>query len=162
MAKSSVTDKTVCGICGGIGHAGKVDGIGQCLTARLNHRIPHADLGAIKYPDGYKPPSFMHKPRVRFVGGEPSTSHEDDEFQASSDMTSDHASQVRSSSRPRTHTRTKFYPKRKFNKARATEDDTSQETSQNSAAAAAPANDSSDTGDENDALAVQVDHMIFD
>ena len=39
---------------------------------------------------------------------------------------------------------------------------TSQETSQNSAAATAPANDSSDTGDENDALAVQVDHMIFD
>ena len=163
MAKSSVNDKTVCGICGGIGHAGKVDGIGQCLTARLNHRIPHADLGAIKYPEGYKPPTFMHKPRsVRFVGGEPSTSQEGDEFQTSNDLTSNHASQVRSSSRPRTHTRTKFYPKRKFNKARATEDDTSQETSQNSAAAAAPANDSSDTGDENDALAVQVDHMIFD
>lgn len=63
MARERINSRTVCGICGGIGHAGKVDGMGTCLTARLGNRIPHGDLARMTYPDGYKPPHFMHKPK---------------------------------------------------------------------------------------------------
>ena len=60
MARERVDRNTVCGVCGGIGHAGSVDGLGQCLTARLGHRIPSDHLSQIKYPDGYSPPKFFH------------------------------------------------------------------------------------------------------
>ena len=63
MARERINSRTVCGICGGIGHAGKVDGVGTCLTARLGNRIPHGDLARMTYPDGYNPPRFMHKPK---------------------------------------------------------------------------------------------------
>ena len=63
MARARITKRTVCGICGGIGHAGSVDGMGSCLTARLGHRIDKSDLSKITYPDGYNPPNFMYKPK---------------------------------------------------------------------------------------------------
>ena len=65
MARERITSRTVCGICGGIGHAGSVDGVGTCLTARLGNRIPHGDLARMTYPDGYNPPRFMHKPKPK-------------------------------------------------------------------------------------------------
>ena len=40
MARARVDSRTVCGVCGGIGHAGNVDGVGQCLTSRLSHKVP--------------------------------------------------------------------------------------------------------------------------
>ena len=61
MARDRVDSKTVCGICGGIGHAGTVDGVGQCLTARLNHRISSDVLSRIQYPEGFSAPKFMHR-----------------------------------------------------------------------------------------------------
>ena len=63
MARDRINSRTVCGICGGIGHAGTVDGVGTCLTARLGNRIPHGDLARMTYPDGYNPPRFLHKPK---------------------------------------------------------------------------------------------------
>ena len=63
MARARITKRTVCGICGGIGHAGSVDGMGSCLTARLGHRIDKSDLSKMTYPDGYNPPNFMYKPK---------------------------------------------------------------------------------------------------
>ena len=60
MARDRISRRTICGICGGIGHAGKVDGTGTCLTAKLGHRIPSQDLSRIQYPDGYNPPRFLH------------------------------------------------------------------------------------------------------
>ena len=60
MTREAVNEKTVCGICGGLGHAGKVDGSGVCLTYKLGHRIPHEHLSRMQYPDGYNPPRFMH------------------------------------------------------------------------------------------------------
>ena len=60
MARNAVNERTVCGICGGIGHAGKVDGGGVCLTYKLGHKIPHEALSRIQYPDGYNPPRFLH------------------------------------------------------------------------------------------------------
>ena len=73
MTKSAVTNRTVCGLCGGIGHAGKVDGVGVCLTALLGHKIPHDDLDKVTYPNGYNPPRFMHKPRASNSGPSRST-----------------------------------------------------------------------------------------
>ena len=54
MARERVTMHTICLICGGAGHAGYVDGLGQCLSARLNHRIPPDDLAQFRYPSQYK------------------------------------------------------------------------------------------------------------
>ena len=61
MARERITANTICGICGGAGHAGKVDGIGACLTARLNNRIPNNDLARFQYPPGYKQPNFLRR-----------------------------------------------------------------------------------------------------
>ena len=58
MVRDRITPHTVCAVCGGAGHAGNVEGLGMCLTARLNHRIPNADLAKIRYPPGYTPPRF--------------------------------------------------------------------------------------------------------
>ena len=58
LARARVSLQTVCLVCGGIGHAANIDGVGQCLTARLGHRVPPSDLNRIQYPDGYTPPRF--------------------------------------------------------------------------------------------------------
>ena len=61
MARERITSHTICGVCGGAGHAGNVDGLGACLTARLNHRVPNADLTRFQYPPGYSTPRFVHR-----------------------------------------------------------------------------------------------------
>ena len=62
MARDRVTNRIICGVCGGIGHAGNVDGVGTCLTARLGNRVPSQDLAKITYPAGYTPPKFFTRP----------------------------------------------------------------------------------------------------
>ena len=63
LARDRVTRQTVCLACGGIGHAANVDGLGECLTARLGHRVPHSDLNRMTYPDGYTPPQrYSNRP----------------------------------------------------------------------------------------------------
>ena len=63
LARDRVTRQTVCLACGGIGHAANVDGLGECLTARLGHRVPHSDLDRMTYPDGYTPPQrYSNRP----------------------------------------------------------------------------------------------------
>ena len=62
LARERVTSQTVCLACGGIGHAAKIDGIGECLTARLGHRVPNSDLNRMTYPDGYTPPRRSNRP----------------------------------------------------------------------------------------------------
>ena len=59
MARARVDSRTVCGVCGGIGHAGNVDGVGQCLTTRLSHKVPSNVLSGIGYPSGYSAPKFF-------------------------------------------------------------------------------------------------------
>ena len=59
MVRERVTPQTVCIVCGGLGHSGTIDGVGTCLTAKMNHRIPKEDLIKIQYPSGYKPPRFF-------------------------------------------------------------------------------------------------------
>ena len=62
MARARVDSRTVCGVCGGIGHAGNVDGVGQCLASRLSHKVLPSVLTGMSYPDGYSPPHFLHSP----------------------------------------------------------------------------------------------------
>lgn len=64
MVRDRITPHTVCAVCGGAGHAGNVEGLGMCLTARLNHRVPNSDLAQFRYPQGYTPPRFnSNQPR---------------------------------------------------------------------------------------------------
>ena len=49
--------------CGGRGHSSEVEGMGQCLTKRLNIAIPKEELKATKYPNGITYPSFPSKGR---------------------------------------------------------------------------------------------------
>ena len=61
MIRDRITARTICAICGGAGHAGNVDGLGACLTARLNHHVPHSDLALFRYPPGYSAPRFTQR-----------------------------------------------------------------------------------------------------
>ena len=70
MVRDRISAYTICLICGGAGHAGYVDGLGQCLSARLDNRIPAEDLAQFKYPNGYKT-----APRFRFSNSRPSSSN---------------------------------------------------------------------------------------
>lgn len=49
--RRQITSRTVCGICGGRGHYGRVDGM-DCLTKQLNITIPRSELAQTKYPNG--------------------------------------------------------------------------------------------------------------
>ena len=70
MVRDRISAYTICLICGGAGHAGYVDGLGQCLSARLDNRIPAEDLAQFKYPNGYRT-----APRFRFSNSRPSSSN---------------------------------------------------------------------------------------
>lgn len=65
LVKSKVTALMVCLTCGGLGHASNVEGVGECLTRRLNSQVSKSHLLAIKYPEGIKRPvlstPFKHK-----------------------------------------------------------------------------------------------------
>lgn len=55
MSRNRITERTICGICGGRGHAGSVDG-SECLTKQLNINIPRRELAKTRYPDGMSYP----------------------------------------------------------------------------------------------------------
>ena len=50
-----ISSRSVCGICGGLGHYGSVDGK-DCLTKRLGIKVSKDTLTQIKYPDGISYP----------------------------------------------------------------------------------------------------------
>ena len=52
---SKITARTVCGICGGLGHYGSIDGK-ECLTKRLGVKVSKDTLSQIRYPDGISYP----------------------------------------------------------------------------------------------------------
>ena len=165
MARDRVTAQTVCGVCGGIGHAGSVDGVGTCLTARLGHRIDRKHLSSITYPRGFEPPRFMHKPRPSRPASRPSApgssrdhrhariaSEREQEYQSfdeNDDETAAYSRDNRRNFKPN-----KFKPK---NRARIADDDHSQETTQNSTHDAESESDQ----DEHAQLAVAVENIVF-
>ena len=63
VTRSKIDQRFVCTWCGGRGHSSEVEGMGQCLTKRLNISIPKEQLKATKYPDGITYPSFPSKGR---------------------------------------------------------------------------------------------------
>jgi hypothetical protein len=63
VTRSKIDQRFVCTWCGGRGHSSEVEGIGQCLTKRLNITIPKEELKATKYPDGITYPNFPPKGR---------------------------------------------------------------------------------------------------
>ena len=89
----------------GIGHAGKVDGVGSCLTARLGHRIDHKDLARISYPDGYNAPRFMYKPKNSFSKARAAERENDsDEYESDDDAAANSAAkQVKFKPRNKSH-----------------------------------------------------------
>ena len=57
VSRNKVTARTVCIVCGGLGHASNVDGM-ACLTTQLNNRVSKDELRQIKYPNGITFPDF--------------------------------------------------------------------------------------------------------
>ena len=51
VSRRQITSKSVCGICGGRGHYGRVEGM-DCLTKQLGIHIPRSELALTKYPSG--------------------------------------------------------------------------------------------------------------
>ena len=84
VARERISRHTICLICGGAGHTGYVDGLGQCLSARLNNRIPGEDLAQFRYPSGYRT-----APRFRFnnSNSHPSTSNSNPNHARTSNQT---------------------------------------------------------------------------
>ena len=57
VARERINETFICTTCGGFGHASVV-GQFECLTKKLNIKIPAERLRAIQYPDGLKFPTF--------------------------------------------------------------------------------------------------------
>jgi len=49
--RKQITSRSVCSICGGRGHYGRVDGM-DCLTKQLGINIPRSELALTQYPSG--------------------------------------------------------------------------------------------------------------
>ena len=176
MARDRVSDRIVCGVCGGIGHAGKIDGVGTCLTAKMNHRIPSQVLSSISYPEGYKRPDF-HKsnsnrsrfqsnrsnkrydsnPRARFTNDQDDTlDPEGFEPPSESDMYAMRFQKIK----PRPKAKSAIIKKTRARMANeASTSNQSQETEQNSAHDAHD-NEESDE-DEHGRLAVSIENVVF-
>ena len=179
LARARVTKQMVCGICGGIGHAGKVDGVGQCLTAKLGHRIPHEDLNRMTYPEGYEPPRFSGKSNYysksnHFQGKSNHFQGKSNHFQGKrharivepdpilEDEASDEVEDSRRTMHARTSvprpTRRRFQPKTRKARMVKTDASQSQENPQNSEPVAET--DESDH-DEHGRLAFAMDNIII-
>ena len=59
--RRQITSRSVCAVCGGRGHFGRVHGI-DCLTKQLGIVIPRTELAQTKYPSGISFP-FSDAPR---------------------------------------------------------------------------------------------------
>jgi hypothetical protein len=55
VSRRQITSKSVCGVCGGRGHYGRVEGM-DCLTKQLGIQIPRSELALTKYPSGISYP----------------------------------------------------------------------------------------------------------
>lgn len=117
LARAKVTATMVCLVCGGLGHASSVDGVGECLTRKLGIDVDRSALQAITYPGGIKrpilKPSFKARNRTtpRAAPGSSRSPH----------RTRDDAHAARPSPRkPYPKRRPKFVPK---GKARQVDDD---------------------------------------
>jgi hypothetical protein len=55
MPRKVINDRYICVVCGGRGHAPKVDGM-ECLTKQLGIYVPHDELKSTIYPNGLKFP----------------------------------------------------------------------------------------------------------
>jgi hypothetical protein len=55
VSRRQITSKSVCGVCGGRGHYGRVEGM-DCLTKQLGIHIPRSELALTKYPSGISYP----------------------------------------------------------------------------------------------------------
>ena len=51
VSRKQINSRSVCGVCGGRGHYGNVEGM-ECLTKQLNISIPRQELAKTRYPDG--------------------------------------------------------------------------------------------------------------
>ena len=49
--RKQITSRSVCGVCGGRGHFGRVEGM-DCLTKQLGIVMPRSELSQTKYPSG--------------------------------------------------------------------------------------------------------------
>jgi hypothetical protein len=65
LTRDKVTAMMVCLVCGGLGHASRVDGVGECLTRKLGVEVSRSSLQAITYPSGIRRPILKSKPRSR-------------------------------------------------------------------------------------------------
>ena len=61
MARSAISKRTVCLVCGGLGHAADIDGKIKCPNLILKTNVERSTLEQIKYPDGITRPSFNKK-----------------------------------------------------------------------------------------------------
>jgi hypothetical protein len=64
VKRESITERTVCMSCGGLGHVSRIDGQ-TCLALALGIRIPMESLAKIQYPDGITFPNIASKFRPR-------------------------------------------------------------------------------------------------
>ena len=73
VSRKQITSRSVCGICGGRGHYGSVEGM-ECLTKQLKISIPRQELAKTRYPDGITYPFSTDRPSKSAFNNKPKTS----------------------------------------------------------------------------------------
>ena len=178
MARDRISKNTICLICGGAGHAGYVEGLGQCLSARLNHRIPGTDLARFQYPPGYGPaPRFRLRddsnpaPRPRRDARNESNPHQTrSRARVIEPPPSDESPEedVRYTNRPNTRTNPKPSPRpkprpspRDSRKSRQVEEEDKNKNKSDDQPNVTPHDANSSDSDEHAKLAVAFDAVVF-
>ena len=73
VSRKQITSRSVCGVCGGRGHYGSVEGM-ECLTKQLKISIPRQELAKTRYPDGITYPFSTDRPSKSAYNDKPKPS----------------------------------------------------------------------------------------
>ena len=131
MARSAITKRTVCLVCGGLGHAADVDGKIKCPNTILKTNVERSVLEQIKYPDGITRPSFNNK---KSSNSKPKhkahASNDDNESSSSDDNEANFTRKGKHDKKKFNKKKSKFTPKGKSKKAKEVEPEPEPESSE--------------------------------
>ena len=77
MARSAITERTVCLECGGLFHAAIVDGKPACPNLIMKNKVDRSTLEQIKYPNGITRPKFNFNRKSNFNNNSSNKKQED-------------------------------------------------------------------------------------
>ena len=140
MARSAISKRTVCLVCGGLGHAADIDGKIKCPNIILKTNVERSTLEQIKYPDGITRPSFNNKKTGNFKSKSNKAQASNEANESSSSSDEDEAN----------FTRKGKFGKKKFGKKKFTPKHHKGKTKKVKEVEPEPEPESSESSDDND------------